>query len=256
MTEQMRYGNWIRLRTLLVLGFGAAGLGILGLFLSPWIVRVAAELLSILLFISFLYPFILYCVFAPQGGNFQERIYRLIAGRVGVDLHGQALDIGTGNGILAIELAQRFPGLRVTGMDHWGRNWEYSNRTCSRNARIAGVQDRVHFVKGDAARLDFGEASFEAVVSNLTFHEIGSVPDKKDVVGEALRVLKPGGRFVFVDYFYAEKYYGIAPDFEAFLSKQGLAQVELKPLHAVLEYPRLLQHPKALGRVGILMGVK
>ncbi len=256
MTDQLHYGNWIRLRTLLILGLSAMGLGIFGLFLSPWIVRAAVELLSILLFISFLYPFVLYCVFAPQGGNFQARMYKLIAEQLGAELHGEALDIGTGNGVLAIELAQRFPGLRVTGMDHWGRSWEYSRRVCDRNAGIAGVRDRVRFTKGDAARLDFGETCFDAVVSNLTFHEVRSVPDKKGVVGEALRVLKPGGRFVFVDYFYAEKYYGKALDFEAFLRRQGLAQVELKPLHAVLAYPRLLRHPKALGRVGILMGVK
>jgi len=39
------------------------------------------------------------------------------------------------------------------------------------------------------------------VVSCLTFHEVRDVPDKTANLAEALRVLRPGGRFAFVDLF-------------------------------------------------------
>ena len=256
MSDKLQYGNWIRWKVLLFLGVGAVGFALLGLCPLPAAARIGAELLSILLFISLLYPGILYYMFAPQGGNLQERVYNLIVEELGGEVDGRAIDIGTGNGILAVRLAQEHPLVQVTGLDSWGRDWDYSNPICARNARVAGVEQRIRFVKGDAARLEFEDGSFDAAVSNLTFHEVKSAPQKREVVREALRVLKPGGRFVFVDYFYAEKYYGKTAGFEDFLASQGLKRMQLKPLSQVLPFPRLLRHPKALGRVGILYGVK
>jgi ubiquinone/menaquinone biosynthesis C-methylase UbiE len=46
------------------------------------------------------------------------------------------------------------------------------------------------------------------VVSALTFHEVRDVEDKTVSVGEAVRVLQPGGRFAFVDLFDDVRIYG------------------------------------------------
>ncbi len=56
---------------------------------------------------------------------------------------------------------------------------------------IEGIADRVTFQKGDAAKLDFADETFDAAVSNFVFHE-GAFrkKDKRDVVREALRVVK------------------------------------------------------------------
>jgi ubiquinone/menaquinone biosynthesis C-methylase UbiE len=91
--------------------------------------------------------------------------------------------------VLSLKLAQKFPAAQIVGMDYWGKNWEYSQAICEANARTVGVSDRVRFVKGDAASLEFNDAAFAAVVSNLTFHEVKSAPQKREVVREALRVL-------------------------------------------------------------------
>ena len=53
-----------------------------------------------------------------------------------------------------------------------------------------GVENRVHFQKGDAAALDFAADTLDGVISNLTFHEVKSVADKREVLREALRGLK------------------------------------------------------------------
>jgi SAM-dependent methyltransferase len=255
-TANLRYGNWIRKKILWTLGLSALGLGLLASLPLPPVIRIGAGSLGIVMFLSFLYPLYAYYMFSPQGGNMQERIYNLIMVCLGDQAHEKILDIGTGNGVLAVKLAQRHPGSQVVGLDYWGQDWEYAKSVCEANANLAQVSPRVRFVKGDAAVLDFANAAFDAVVSNLTFHEVKSASKKSDVVEEALRVLKAGGSFAFVDYFYDEHCYGQGSKFEAFLRGLGLSKVRLEPLSDRLTIPGLLQHPKALGKVGIIYGQK
>ncbi len=90
-------------------------------------------------------------------------------------------------------------------MDYWGAEWDYSKALCENNARLEGVTDRIRFQKGNAANLDFADASFDVEISNFVFHEVRSQPDKLALIREALRVLKPGGVFVFEDIFLCQK---------------------------------------------------
>lgn len=155
-----------------------------------------------------------------------------------------------------MSLARQHSGAEITGVDYWGKNWEYSKNVCELNARTVHVEDRVHFQKGDAARLDFASDAFDGAISNLTFHEVQSAPDKREVVREALRVVKPGGVFAFVDYFYDPKFYGKTENFTEFLKGLNLASFEFKPLGEKMAIPVILRHPKILGKVGILYGRK
>ncbi len=230
MTENIQYGNWIRKKVLLVLGSGALILGILFFLSSNVYLQIVTGLLFVILLISFSFPLYAYYAFSPRGGNLQEKVYTLIVDSLGQSTPENALDIGTGNGVLTLKLAQKYPAAQMVGMDYWGKNWEYSQAICEANARTLGVSDRVRFVKGDAASLEFNDVSFAAVVSNLTFHEVKSAPQKREVVREALRVLRPGGRFAFVDYFYDSQYYGQAAEFEMFLHSLGLSQDRIQTL--------------------------
>ena len=191
-----------------------------------------------------------------RGDGFQDKVYTLIIQRLGPKVNGNLLDIGSGNGVLAVKLAQQHLELEVVGIDYWGKDWEYSKRVCEKNAQLVHVASRVHFQKGDAAALDFADNTFDGVVSNLTFHEVKSVADKREVVREALRVVKPEGASTFVDYFYGKRYYGSASAFESYLRSLNLSQFELKPLHHVMAIPVLLRHPKIFGKAGIVYGRK
>lgn len=104
--------------------------------------------------------------------------------------------------------------------------------------------------------LDFSDDTFNGAISNLTFHEVKSVPDKKLVVQEALRVVKSGGSFSFVDYFFDEKYYGEEAGLEQFLKGLNLKHYERRRLQDVIALPAMLKHPKILGKVGIIFGEK
>jgi len=254
--EGLHYGNWIRTKILWLLGVATTFFAILTVLPLPAALRVVSGGLGLASLISFLYPLYCYLMFSPKGGNLQDDFYELILEKTGSNTPGRILDIGTGNGILAIKAALDNPSATVTGVDHWGKDWEYSNKVCEQNAKRANVADRVIFSKANAAALKFPDACFDVVLSNMTFHEVKMVKQKSNVLREALRVLKPGGRFVFIDNFYDQNYYGDSVAFEALLHGLKLEKVVLRPLHEELIFPKLLQHGRALGKAGIVHGKK
>ena len=254
--EKLQYGNWIRKKVLWLLGLVTLALGVLAALPVPAAIRLFAGVFCLITFVSFLYPLYSYTMFSPKGGNLQKKFYDLILDHLENHAPGRVLDIGAGNGILAIMAALRYQAAEVTGVDYWGKDWEYSKSVCEQNAQIARVAERVHFQSGDATSLNFPDAAFDAVVSNLTFHEVKRVKQKSNVLREALRLLKAGGSFAFIDYFYDTHFYGDTAEFELLLMSLKFQKVDLKPLHEVLAFPRLLRHPRALGRVGIVYGKK
>ena len=181
------YGNWVSKKLILVPGILC--LVFLGLaFLAPfW--AIPAGLFG-LICVYFLFS---YYRFSLAGGDVQAKIVGLILERLEWDGMGQALDIGCGNDALTLRLAQAYPAARVTGIDFWGKNWDCSQQVCERNASLTGVAGRTVFQKASASALPYEDGSFDLVASNLTFHEVSDTADKREVLREALRVVRPGG---------------------------------------------------------------
>ncbi len=205
-TDQPDYGNWVSARILYTLG--ALAILLMGLsFVFPLvIVGAIASLVAFGYFTCARYRF------SPRGGDLQAQIRELVLRHVQWDGEGRALDIGCGNAALTIGMAKRFPTARVTGIDYWGGRWEYSRAVCELNAKIEGVADRVNFQKASASALPFEAASFDAAVSNLVFHEVSDTQDKRNVIEEALRVVRKGGAFAFQDLFLVKRLYGDVED--------------------------------------------
>ena len=167
------YGNWVAKKIIYLLS--VICLVFLGLsFLFLFFIIFAIVFLFI--FLYFIYAWYL---FAPQGGNVQNQIHDLLLSRLHWNGEGQALDIGCGNAALAIKLAHKYPHARFIGIDNWGNKWEFSKHICEKNAQIESVQDRVTFQNASASALPFPDGSFDAVVSNLVFHEVHVVPKIK-----------------------------------------------------------------------------
>jgi len=96
---------------------------------------------------------------------------------------GIVLDVGSGTGYLAIEVARRAPTLRVYGID-LGRQMI---KIAQRHAK--GVPN-VAFVFGNAARLPFRDSSIDLVISTGASHHWKR---PRLVFDECHRVLKHGG---------------------------------------------------------------
>jgi ubiquinone/menaquinone biosynthesis C-methylase UbiE len=200
------YGNWISWKVLSVIGLAAAVLSALSLL---FIYLLIGAIIVLVVFALAAYErYLLW----PRGGDAQGKLWDLLVEHLDWDGNGRAIDIGCGSGPVAIRLAKKYPSAEVVGLDYWGRQWEYSKEKCERNARIEKVETRVSFQKGDAAKLPFEDGYFDAAVSNLAFHEVGGIKDKREVLKEALRVVKKGGRFAFQDLFTVKRFYDGEPD--------------------------------------------
>jgi ubiquinone/menaquinone biosynthesis C-methylase UbiE len=96
---------------------------------------------------------------------------------------GTVLDLGSGTGYLAIEIAKRSPALKVCGVD-------LSQRMVKIARRHAEAVDNAQFVFGNAARLPLKDGSIDLVVSTGASHH-WKTPWL--VFNECHRVLKAGG---------------------------------------------------------------
>ena len=105
---------------------------------------------------------------------------------------GEVLDVGSGPGLLEVELASRPEGLRVVGLDVS----ETMVKIAERRLGKTGLSERVRFVLGDAGNLPVGLGSFDLVLSTLALHHF---PDPAGSLLEMCRVLKPGGTVLVYD---------------------------------------------------------
>lgn len=249
-TERGRYGNWVSKPLLYIPGTVALLSAILS-FVWPLLIVVA------ILFAVFLAYFAYaYYRFSPAGGDIQARIRNLVLDRLEWSDDGKALDIGYGNGALVIGLAKRCPRATVTGIDFWGKRWGYSKEACERNAVIEGVADRTVFRKANAASLPFDDQSFDAAISNLTFHEVRDARDKKTVIREALRVVKEDGVFAFQDLFLYKSQYGEIDDLLSAIRSWGVRDVGFVDTSSESFVPVLLRPRFMVGSMGIIWGTK
>lgn len=136
----------------------------------------------------------------------------LLSGFAKVKPGERALDLGTGTGIIPILLRGKTEGRDFTGLEIQEESADMARRSVAYNH----LEDTISIVTGDikeAARL-FGAASFDVVTCNPPYmtgnhglvnpdmpkaiarHEI--LCSLEDVVREAAKVLRPGGRFYMV----------------------------------------------------------
>ncbi|MGX5563213.1 class I SAM-dependent methyltransferase [Bacillus thuringiensis] len=256
MRKKTKYQTWIRMKRLIV--FLISSIILLFITLSPitFYLRILSGVIAIpFIYITFILSYSTY-QFATFGENYQSKIHDLIVKKVNWDGKGKILDIGTGSGSLIIKLAMAFPKSFLTGIDYWGKNWEYSRDQCQQNAEIEGVSGRINFLKASAAELPLQDDEFDIVVSCLTFHEVKDTKNKIEVIKEALRVLKPGGEFIFLDLFMDEKIFGDTEEFLNDLENLDICKLNSCKLAEEMKLPRLLLNKKVLGNAMILSGRK
>jgi len=151
----------------------------------------------------------------PHPGNlprlFQgrsSRVYDVVARRVVRGLYrriaedidhiapddGQVLDVGTGPGVLLVEIGRRRPDLRLTGLDL------SPDMVAAAQKNLRAHGDRSDAMVGTVADLPFEDDSFDVVATSLSTHHWN---EPRAAVPEIARVLRPGGRFVIYDFSFA-----------------------------------------------------
>ncbi len=164
------------------------------------------------------------------------------------DLHeGETvLDLGSGAGADVLISARRVaPGGTAIGLDMTDEMLELARA----NAEAAGV-DNARFVKGYIEDIPLEDGSVDVVISNCV---INLSADKRTVLAEVARVLRPGGRFAVSDVIAdpdmddatradMQQWTGCVAgaltrdEFERALSDAGLADIEIDETHRVHEH--------------------
>jgi SAM-dependent methyltransferase len=164
------------------------------------------------------------------------------------DLHeGEVvLDLGSGAGADVLISARRVgPSGRAIGVDMTDEMLELARA----NAAAAGVEN-VEFVKGYLESLPLPDASVDVIISNCV---INLAVDKRPVIAEAARVLRPGGRVAVSDVIadpgldeatradvaaWTGCIAGALTEaqFRAALAGAGFEEVEIQPTHRVHEH--------------------
>jgi ubiquinone/menaquinone biosynthesis C-methylase UbiE len=145
------------------------------------------------------------------------------------------LDVGTGPGVLLVELARRRPDLRLTGVDLS----EDMIAAATRNLRPFGTRATARV--GDVTDLPFPDRSFDLIVSSLSSHHWDH---PEAAVPQLARVLRPGGRVVIYDLRFApfDKLSAAARELSVFTG----AAPERTPFRAHVLFSRIFRYVLAL----------
>lgn len=104
----------------------------------------------------------------------------------------KVLDVATGTGDLALDLADQRPDVEVTGVDFVEKMLRQAEAKTSKRA----LDGRIRFAVGDATRLPFADHEFDA--SMIAFG-IRNIPDRLKALQEMVRVVKPGGKVLVLE---------------------------------------------------------
>jgi S-adenosylmethionine-diacylgycerolhomoserine-N-methlytransferase len=125
---------------------------------------------------------------------------RLIA-ELGLEAGGTVLEMGCGTGRNLIAVARAYPEAELYGFDIS----EEMLKTAKTSVSRAGLGDRIHLRRGDAAEFDaaavFGRAAFDRVYVS---YALSMIPPWRAALARGLALTGSGGRLSVVDFGFCE----------------------------------------------------
>ena len=124
--------------------------------------------------------------------------------------YGKILDLATGSGDVALALREGLSGeFTVTGVDFCEPMLE---RARVKRSRKKLDEKKNQFTFGDCLNLDFEEETFDLVTIAFGLRNLS---DRKIGLSEILRVLKPGGRLLILEF--SQPYFWFRPFYYLYL---------------------------------------
>jgi ubiquinone/menaquinone biosynthesis C-methylase UbiE len=121
------------------------------------------------------------------------RIHRRLAVEAGIEPGHHVLEVGCGTGNLALHVRRTHPDTEVVGIDPD----PLALTRAQRKAERRGLP--VRWDRGTAGELPYADESVDRVLSAFMFHHLDEA-EKRRMLAEARRVLRPGGRLHLVDF--------------------------------------------------------
>lgn len=171
---------------------------------------------------------------------------------------GRILDVGTGPGLLPVEIAMKSGGAQIFGIDLSPRMVQIAKK----NAQEHGVSERVNFRIANAASLPFENDYFDFVISTLSFHH-WSKPE--ECLKEIHRVLKKGGMAFIYDLRQdttkevdeqVRKKYGLALSFFFLVIVRSHSSISLKEANEILDSYRVDFSEKQVSGKGVILKIQ
>lgn len=126
-----------------------------------------------------------------------ERLNTEVFKHIDLSQPARILDVGCGYGGTISDLNRRGSDLQLVGLNV---DPNQIARACAEVKPLARNSNTIEFLVGDACELEFPPNSFDYV---LAIECIGCFPSRKRFLKQAYRVLKPKGKLVFTDLFFA-----------------------------------------------------
>ncbi len=104
----------------------------------------------------------------------------------------RVLDLGCGTGRTAKTLLDSFPKASLRGIDLFEDMLRHAR------VRLAPYAEKITFERGDFRTISF-EQGYDVCISALAIHHSTS-QEKQDIFARVCEALKPGGRFVMIDW--------------------------------------------------------
>lgn len=143
---------------------------------SSWLFNLGAEMYG---------WFTAQAAWRSSAGQLAELLADLGAARIA--------DLGCGPGVSTFELARRLPAACVIGVDIAPRMLVQARR---RRRRTGASTTRITWLQADAAKLPFNTHSLDACTGHSFLY---LVADRRAVLSEIRRVLRPGGRLLLME---------------------------------------------------------
>ena len=123
---------------------------------------------------------------------------QVLADSLGLDSGGLVLDVAVGTAEVALAISERYPLVRVVGVDFSPGMLAVGHKKIA----ARGAAAKINLTAGDGRQLPIKSASVDALTISFG---IRNVEERDMALAEFYRVLKPGGRLFVMEFSYPDQ---------------------------------------------------